>query len=108
MVDQAAPSLQDAELDPLGTGLLRLRQGQGQDAVLEPGTCPVRVDRRAHAHRTLERAGATLSQEPAVAILLLDSAFAPDRQGIAEDCGLHVFRLDARQGCPDLEIVLRL
>ena len=41
-------------------------------------------------------------------LLVIDLAFAPDRESIAEDRGLHIFRLDARHRCRDHEIVFRL
>ena len=84
-------------LDPAEVGDWRTRTRYG---CTNSRRCTPRSssDGRAQAHGTLEGTGPASRTEPVLALLLsVGLAFAPDRQGIAEDCGLHIFRLDARQ-----------
>src|SRR5262249_39377224 len=86
----------DAYLLPLG--FRGLRQGDGQDAVLEGGLDIVSVDAIGYAERALERAIIALGEIVVFLLLfLLVLPFAPDRQRAIRVFDLDVLLIDAGQ-----------
>src|SRR2546421_3250885 len=98
-----------ADLHPARLALLRLRDPHLEDALVELGAHPLRVDAVGQRQRAAEPAGGALHAIPASLLLLvLRAALARDRQGVVPDLDRHVVLAEPREVGLEDEVIVRL